>query len=139
MQGKASGLCFAAAVVLAVLISSIGRAHALKRAPIGVAPACDRECLYGFVDQYMAALVAKDPARLPWAAHVKFTENNVELPVGYGLWGTISGRGADDLRAADPEREQVAYFGVIEEHGAKSFFALRLKVDDGNALLLVYR
>ena len=79
----------------------------------------------------MAALVAKDPARLPWAAHVKFTENNVELPVGYGLWGTISGRGADDARAADPQAGQVAYFGVIDERGTKSFFALRLKIDDG--------
>jgi hypothetical protein len=91
---------------------------------------CDRACLYGFVDQYLAALVAKDPSRLPWAAHVKFTENNVELPVGYGLWGTISNLGAEDLRAADTENGQVAYFGVVDERGTKSFFALRLKIED---------
>ena len=92
---------------------------------------CDRACLYGFLDQYLAALVAKDPGRLPWAAHVKFTENNVELHVGDGLWGTISARGADDLKAADPETGQAAYFGVVDERGNQAFFALRLKVEDG--------
>lgn len=91
---------------------------------------CDRQCLYGFVDQYLAALVARDPARLPWAKNVLFTENNVALQIGDGLWGTITGRVADDLRAADPENGQVAYFGVVDERGNQAFFALRLKVDD---------
>ena len=91
---------------------------------------CDRACLYGFVNQYMAALVAKDPGRVPWAKTVKFTENNVVLQIGDGLWGTISGRGADDLRAADPTNGQVAYCGVVDERGNKAFFALRLKVED---------
>lgn len=95
------------------------------------ANACDRKCLYGFVDRYLAALMARDPSRLPWAQNAKFTENNVELPVGYGLWRTISGRGAENLRAADPQTGQVAHFGVVDERGTKSFFGLRLKIDGG--------
>jgi len=91
---------------------------------------CDRQCLYGFVDQYLAALVARDPARLPWAKNVKFTENNVELQVGDGLWGTITAKGADDLRAADPENGQVAYYGVVDERGTQSFLALRMRIVD---------
>jgi hypothetical protein len=91
---------------------------------------CDRKCLYGFVDQYMDALVAKDPSRLPWAKTVKFTENNVALAVGDGLWGTISGNGPEDVRAADPANGQVLYMGVVAEHGTQSFFALRLKIED---------
>lgn len=91
---------------------------------------CDRKCLYGFVDQYLVALVARDPSRLPWAPNAKFTENNVALSVGDGLWGTITGRGADDLKAADPENGQVAYFGVIDERDTQAFFALRLKIED---------
>jgi len=91
---------------------------------------CDRQCLYGFVDQYLAALVAKDPPRLPWAKTVKFTENNVALRVGDGLWGTISGLGGEDLRAADPENGQVAYYGVVDERGNQAFFALRLRIED---------
>ena len=128
----ALGTVWVAAFVLAISFAPRPKAHAASPAQMGAMPAaCDRACLYKFVDQYMAALLAKDPARLPWAAHVKFTENNVELPVGWGLWGTISGRGADDLRAADPETGQVAYFGAIDERGTKSFFALRMKIDDG--------
>ena len=95
-----------------------------------IASDCDRACLYGFVDQYMAALVAKDPARVPWAKTVKFTENNVVLQIGDGLWGTISGLGTEDLRAADPTNGQVAYYGVVDERGNKAFFALRLRVED---------
>jgi hypothetical protein len=91
---------------------------------------CDRQCLYSFVDQYLAALVAKDPSRLPWAQTVHFTENNVSLRVGDGLWGTISGNGAEDFRAADPSTGQVAYFGVIDERGTLSYFALRMKIED---------
>lgn len=91
---------------------------------------CDRKCLYGFVDQYLQALVAKDPSRLPWAKSVKFTENNVVLAVGDGLWGTITSMGPEDARAADPANGQVAYLGVVSEHGQESFFALRLKIDD---------
>jgi hypothetical protein len=91
---------------------------------------CDRQCLYGFAHQYLDALAAKNPAGVPWAAKVKFTENNVALKIGDGLWGTISGRGADDLWAADPEKGQVAYFGVVDERGNKAFFALRLKIED---------
>ena len=91
---------------------------------------CDRQCLYGFVDQYLSALVARDPARLPWAKNVKFTENNVELQLGDGLWGTITAKGADDLRAADPENGQVAYYGVVDERGTQSFLALRMRIVD---------
>jgi hypothetical protein len=91
---------------------------------------CDRQCLYGFIDQYLQALAAKDPSRLPWAKSVKFTENNVVLAIGDGLWGTASGVGPEDVRAADPANGQVVYMGVVAEHGVQSFFALRMKVDD---------
>ncbi len=64
-------------------------------------PACDRACLYGFMDRYLDALVHKDPAKLPWAPHARFTENNVELSIGDGLWGTVTGLGDYKLKFAD--------------------------------------
>lgn len=91
---------------------------------------CDRKCLYGFVDQYMDALIAKDPSRLPWAKTVKFTENNVELQIPDGLWNTVSGKGPEDLRAADVPDGQVAYYGVIDEHNVPGYLALRMKIVD---------
>jgi len=90
---------------------------------------CDRKCLYGFVDQYLAALFAHEPARLPWAKDVKFTENNVELQIGDGLWGTITGFGGA-TRAADPQNGEVAFYGMVEERGVQSFLALRMKIVD---------
>src|ERR1700683_369274 len=121
-----------AAVLSVALFSPLGWARPVSSAQGGgVSTGCDRACLYGFLDQYLAALAAKDPARLPWAAHVKFTENNVVLQIGDGLWGTISARGPDDLKAADSETGQAAYFGVVDERGNQAFFALRLKIEDG--------
>ena len=44
--------------------------------------------------------------------------------------GTITGRGAEDLRAADSQNGQVAYFGVVDERGVQSFLALRMRIED---------
>lgn len=131
MRGKTFVAAAAWTVLLAVFSSQLSRAQDATREGIAVAANdCDRKCLYGFVDKYLNALVAKDPSRVAWAKMVKFTENNVALQVGDGVWGTISGVGPEDLRAADAVTGQVAYFGVIDERGTKSFFAMRLKIED---------
>ena len=89
----------------------------------------DREALYGHADGYLAALAARDASRLPWAEHVVFTENNVQLAVGDGAWNTVTAvRGGFDLKCADPECGQVAWFGVVEERGHPAIMGLRLKV-----------
>jgi hypothetical protein len=41
----------------------------------GVAPPCDRACMTGLVDRYLAAVVRHDPAGLPLNRDVKFTES----------------------------------------------------------------
>jgi hypothetical protein len=46
---------------------------------------CDRACLEGFVDQYLAALVAQDPAKLPLAKNARYTESGQELKLGDGI------------------------------------------------------
>ena len=126
-----AAVAIAGIVVCAHAVKARGADHEQNSAAaVERAADCDRQCLYGFVDQYLQALVAKDPSRLPWAKSVKFTENNVVLAVGDGLWGTISGLGPEDVRAADPANGQVLYMGVVAEHGIQSFLALRLKVDD---------
>lgn len=107
------------------------------------APAtCDRSCLYGVLDGYLAALKAHEPAGVRWAARPKTTENNVVLRVGDGLWGTITGLDAYEMRFADAQAGQVGVFGVVEETTTKAPYALRLKVENGavsEAELLVVR
>jgi hypothetical protein len=49
---------------------------------------CDRACLTGIADAYLAALVAHDPSKAPMAPNAKFTEQTQVLKVGEGLWKT---------------------------------------------------
>ncbi len=94
-----------------------------------VLPRIDRAALYGHAEAYLEALGKRDPSRLPWADRVTFTENNVQLAIGDGTWNTASGRRDYDLKMADPATGQVAWFGVIEEHGHPAIVALRLKIE----------
>jgi hypothetical protein len=118
----------AAALALAVVASHAAGTAREPGMNSNQLPRCDRACLYGFADQYLAALVKKDPSRLPWADHVVFTENSVQLAVGDGAWNTVDGKRDYDLKMADPSGGQVAWFGVIEEHGVPAIMALRLKI-----------
>ena len=91
---------------------------------------CDRSCLYGFVENYLDALAHHEPARLPWSVAAKYTENNVALQIGDGLWATVSGLGNYRLFFADPTSGQVGFFGVVNETSASSPFAVRMKIED---------
>jgi hypothetical protein len=79
----------------------------------------------------MDALVHKDPGRAAFAKSVVFTENDVAMPIGEGLWGTISGASAEGLELADPSTGQAAWFGLVYEHGQPAYYAMRLRVQDG--------
>jgi hypothetical protein len=94
-------------------------------------PACDRACLEGFVKRYMAALVVRDPVRVPWAGRVRFSENNVMLPVGDGTWNVADGERGKGLIFADPETGQAGYFGVIDQRGEPAYFGLRIRIEGG--------
>lgn len=118
-------------LVCAGLAASAGPAPAQSPASNALAPNCDRACLTAVADRYMAALRLRDPARVNWADHVRFSENNVLLMVGDGLWGTITDRGATELVVADPEAGEVGLYGAVEEHGVPGYFAMRLKVENG--------
>jgi hypothetical protein len=114
-----------------MLLTSIILPALVIAQPLRAPATCNRQCLYSVLDEYLAALKARDPARLRWAARVKNTENNVELLLGDGLWGTITALDAYEMRFADPEEGQVAIFGVVEETTTKSPYATRLKVVNG--------
>jgi hypothetical protein len=116
----------AAALALAGPAAAQAPGHASAYTPV----ACDRACLIGDLHAYMAALTAHQPSRAPFAAHVRFAENNVEMPVGEGLWGSIDDASKDGLELADPLTGQAAWFGLVYEHGQAAYYAMRLKVED---------
>lgn len=94
-------------------------------------PTCDRDCLIAITRGYMSALAAKNPAALKLAKDVQFTENNVVIPVGKGLWNSISKVAPTGMEAADPLTGQAALFGVVWEHGVAAIYAMRLHVQNG--------
>lgn len=97
-----------------------------------ISQACQRECLIGFVRRYMAALAAHSPSTLPVTPDVLFTENDVALPLGQGLWRGVTAIAPRSLEAADQETKQAAWFGVVWENGAPAYLGLRIHVaDDG--------
>lgn len=116
-------------VLLACLFAACG-VHAAA-APMTPTPTCDRSCLYQVLDEYLSALLAHDTRKVRWAAQVRNTENNVELRVGDGLWGTITALDPYEMRFADPATGGVAIFGVLEETTTKSPYATYLKVTEG--------
>lgn len=130
------------AALLGILAAVPAIAADVPAASHPVALACDRGCLYGLVDQYLDALQHRDATRLPWAHAARYTENNVEMPPGEGVWGTATGLGSYRLRLADAATGQVAVFGEIGEPDGNSAFALRLRILDhriSEAEMLVVR
>lgn len=118
-------------IVLAAGAPALGFAQVPGHASAYAAITCDRACLIGFVHRYMDALTHKDPKRAPFARDVMFTENDVAMPIGEGLWGTVSGASESGLELADPSTGQAAWFGLVQEHGAPAYYAMRLRVKDG--------
>jgi hypothetical protein len=113
-------------VVVAIgLVASSGGGMAAQSA------ACDRTCLSGIVDTYLAAMVAHDPARAPMARGARFTENTGILDVGEGLWiGASEAPTAFRIYVPDPLTSQIGFLGVMKEFDRPVLLALRLRVQN---------
>ena len=121
-----------AGVLLASAAAPLG-----AQAAEGPRPRCDEACLSKVLDGYLIALAAKDPWAAPFDGQVRFSENNVMLEPGDGLWGTISKLDrAKGVSWFDPEDGQIGYLGLVEEHGLGAYLAARLKVRDGKIVEL---
>jgi hypothetical protein len=92
---------------------------------------CNRACLENLIDQYLKAVVAHDPSKLPLSKDVMYTENNQVIDVGDGFWKTAQGLGNYRHVFADPEFGQVAMMGTMMEAGAPLLMSLRLRVELG--------
>ncbi|MBO0887249.1 MAG: hypothetical protein J2O38_07605, partial [Acidimicrobiales bacterium] len=98
--------------------------------------ALDRDQLIGMADRYVEALVARDPASLPVASSVRFTENGQRLALGKGLWRTATRREAGGQYFVDEVAGQIEHWGLVEEVGNPAILSLRLKVEPGREPLI---
>ena len=111
-----------ALVVLAVLVFSTTPAPAAEN--------CDRECLRGFITQYLDALVTHDPHALTVSDKVRFTEDTVEMRLGEGLWKNASKVRPYRQDILDVRQGVAASQVVVEENGSPDMLMLRLKIVD---------
>lgn len=111
-------------VLLFVGIFAVG----IATAQIQPSGQCDRACLEGIADQYLAAMVAHDASKAPLAKGLVFTENTVKLPPTEGLWFTSSGLTDYKFYISDLKEGQIAWVGIVKEHDKPVLLSLRLKV-----------
>jgi hypothetical protein len=119
------------AVVAMLAIASCCSALAQPQSTNRIPANCDRACLERLVRDYLDAVVAHDPSRLPLSADVKYTENEQPVPVGDGFWRTAAGVGNYAHHFADPITTQAAWMGTMKEGNALILIALRLRVQLG--------
>jgi hypothetical protein len=91
---------------------------------------CDRDCLRGFITQYLDAMISHNPKAIPIAPAARFTEDTKTLPMGDGLW-----KGASKIRPyrqdfLDVREGVAASHVVVEENGTPVMLALRLKIEN---------
>jgi hypothetical protein len=91
---------------------------------------CDRACLAGMITQYVDALVARDPSRLPLADDVRFTEDSDEIALGQGIWKSITGRGEFRHDYLDTAKQIAASHVVLLEGTNQILYSLLLYVQD---------
>lgn len=92
---------------------------------------CTRQDLSRLVDNFLAALSAKDPARLTVASNLKFTENGRIMNLGEGLWKT-AGEITFSRSAIDVEQCGTLTQAVMNEDGVDvpTIYGVRLRVND---------
>ena len=110
-------------LLLALSVCALPAAHA--------ASDCGRDCLRGFVSQYLNALVSHNPRALPVAANVRFTEDSVTMPLGEGLWKSATGLRGYRLDVLDARAGIAASQVVVNAGESPALLVLRLKVADG--------
>ncbi|HYQ43267.1 MAG TPA: hypothetical protein VER11_14900 [Polyangiaceae bacterium] len=108
--------------------ASIGGASGSGGAP---SSECTRGLLDGLADAYFAALSAGDPASLPLATNVKFTENAQASQIGTTDFWKNAGDTKYSQRALDTTACSVAAQAVIPEGGTDRPVGLRIKVVAG--------
>jgi hypothetical protein len=119
----------AAAIVAGLFVGCLCPKAEASTGPIPLK--CNRACLEDVVNQYLAALAAHDPKRLPLSAEVKYTENDQVLQLGDGFWKTVEGPGNYKHIFVDPEAGQVVFMGTMHEAGKPLLMSLRLRIQLG--------
>jgi len=92
---------------------------------------CTRENLNSVTDKFFSALEAHNPASAPLASNARYTENGIEVPVGKGVWETVTKttfkRGMADAKKCGTHTQAI----MEEKDNPKPvLYGVRLKVEE---------
>jgi hypothetical protein len=74
-----------------ILLSCVMVALAGSTTAFAAANECDRACLRTSLDQYLTAVAKHNPSAAPLFAGFRQTENAVVVPLGSGVWKSVTG------------------------------------------------
>ena len=95
-----------------------------------LAQACDRACLTGLMTQFVDALVAHDPSKLPLAKDVKYTEDSRNARLGEGIWKSVTAAGGFRQDYIDTRKQIAASHVVLREGETQVLYSAVLHVAD---------
>ena len=95
-----------------------------------VPTSCDRTCLKQIADRYFESLAQHNPALLPLAREVKYTETGRVTKIGEGLWKK-AGKPTYRLELLDPDTGGIGIHAVVPDGDVQTVMAARLRVQNG--------
>jgi hypothetical protein len=113
---------------------SAAAAATVAASPGGARPeavACDRECLTSVVARWLDALATRRRDGLFEAPGLRYTENGQAVPVGKGIWTTITAVNAQRRVAMDAASGTAGVLVGISEQDVPGALAARLRVQRG--------
>ncbi|HEV2703501.1 MAG TPA: nuclear transport factor 2 family protein [Steroidobacteraceae bacterium] len=114
---------------MSVLILALGVLGTSVPLPARAA-ACDRSCLKSVLDRYLTAVTRHDPSAAPLAPSYRHTENAINIPLGKGVWQSVTGLGQVQRRYLDPVSGQAAYYGIVAEGSQLAIVTARLRIEN---------
>jgi hypothetical protein len=110
-----------------LVLSGILSVLSLSPSP-ALAQQCDRACLTGLMTQFVGALVAHDPSRLPLAKDVRYTEDSRNARLGEGIWKSVTAAGTFRQDYIDTRKQVAAAHLHLREGEAHVLYSVLLHV-----------
>ena len=115
----------------ATLVALSGILGLLSLSPPSVqAQTCDRACLTGMMTQFINALVAHDPSKLPLAENVRYTEDSRNAKLGDGIWKSVTANGGFRQDYIDTRKQVAAAHVLLRENDTQVLYSVLLHVAD---------
>ena len=92
------------------------------------AQTCDRACLTGMMTQFIDALVAHDPSKLPLADGARYTEDSRNARLGDGIWKSVTANGGFRQDYVDTRKQVAAAHVVLRENATQVLYSVLLHV-----------